>query len=170
LRYLTENRDSTIKRLLLGNTYTPRIKTFGIITAENPMGDTSTPTSYNKRAMRALKKDLNELRSAFVDIVGYYGQRENSLIVLNISLEDMQELAIEYAQESFIFAEVTPSKIYYELHFAIDGSSDNGHELTQLTDVKINIKEPPQDERGHSVYNDHIFRIPFFQKDFTIMD
>ena len=58
MRYLTENRDSTIKRLLLGNTYTPRIKTFGIITAENPMGKTASK-AYNRSVMKDLKKKLD---------------------------------------------------------------------------------------------------------------
>lgn len=82
------------------------IKTWGIITAENPMAH-SYSEDENKKRDQTLRKYLASDNQEYIKVNGKYGNPENSLFLINPSLSDMERIATRFGQESFIFAENT---------------------------------------------------------------
>lgn len=92
------------------------IKTFVIITAENPKG-TQLKSHENTLRMRELSKTLKERRIIYLKQLGVYGNKENSLILINAHLDDAKYIGLKFEQESFIYCECKNNKItsnYYE--------------------------------------------------------
>lgn len=112
------------------------IKTFAVLTAENPMsqpyGDLEN-RQRNNRLRREIehKRDTAQRESGlskedyfrkmhvqYIPIEGSFGNKEHSYIVLNIPYEDAVYLADKFGQMSFFFGEVYPDKTsevsYYE--------------------------------------------------------
>ncbi len=116
------------------------IKTWGIITAENPIG-LSFPDDVNKKRDASLRASLAQANHEYIKVKGQYGNPENSLFVINPSLSDMKKIASNYGQESFIFADNTPGD---------DGFSfDAGYYEMDADDArkdmwKMRFKEDPE--------------------------
>ena len=94
-----------VKQALSGNN--DLIKSWGIITAENPIG-MDFPDDVNKKRDSALRSSLAQSNQEYIKVKGQYGNPENSLFIINPSLSDMKKIASNYGQESFIFAVNTP--------------------------------------------------------------
>lgn len=100
--HIEENSSTRVKRALFGD-ITDKIKTFAVLTAENPMGAEFT-RSVNRERMDRLKKELALYHIQYTKIKGNYGNKENSLMLYNLSYKDALHFASEYGQESFFFA------------------------------------------------------------------
>ena len=79
------------------------VHTWGILTAENPMGN-KYPSNLNRDVMVQLRQAIRSLGLEYIPVKGKYGSKENSLFVINISLTEMMKLSSRFDQESFIFA------------------------------------------------------------------
>lgn len=104
-------------RRLVGNVLNGRksnIKTFGIITAQNP-NSTEATSSFNKKANKDLLKSLKDSGFIVMPVKGKFANNtEHSYIILNISLEQLLRYGYSYRQTSFIFAETgNPFTAYY---------------------------------------------------------
>ena len=101
------------------------IKTFAILTGENPMGHRLT-SEENIALNDSFASDLQRQHFRYFPITGSYnGNPEKPFMVFNIGLEDAKFLAHEYDQESFIFAEVL----------------DKGHVIFKYYEKKFSEKE-----------------------------
>lgn len=137
--YIEENsnRYRRVKRELFGDP-TGKIKTFAIISPENPLGMKDTPDEewkekfrkwsndpkkYNKEALASLKKELladrikdtgdNAMKYGgfnYVQIKGKYGDNEKTFIIFNIPLIDAKTIARDYGQESFFWGRVSDTE------------------------------------------------------------
>ena len=117
-----------VKQALTGNN--DLIKSWGIITAENPIG-MEFPSDVNKKRDTALRSSLAQANQEYIKVKGQYGNPENSLFVINPSLADMKKIASNYGQESFIFA--TNSKDEEDFSF------DAGYYEMDVDDTKKDI-------------------------------
>lgn len=120
--FLTEKNE--VKRALFGD-YRHKIKTFGIMTAENPMGNELTPEENNKRT-EELKNYCSKIHCQYIPIKGYfdvggtkvsdknygdnkYGKSnrrpEHSFLIINITLNELKYLCDKFEQLSFFFGE-----------------------------------------------------------------
>jgi len=75
---------------------------FTIISAENSNGKQSS-IEDNKTSTTNMRYFLTSKEYIFKEVIGCYGQKENSFIVFNMSLKDSIELGEAYQQESLIF-------------------------------------------------------------------
>ena len=80
------------------------IKTWGIITAENPIG-VEFPDEINAKRDAALRSQLAQNNIEYIKVKGQYGSPENSLFIINPALSDLEKIASKFGQESFIFAQ-----------------------------------------------------------------
>lgn len=80
------------------------IKTWGIITAENPIG-IEFPDNINKERDKELRSKLAQSNIEYIKVKGQYGSPENSLFIINPALSDLEKIASKFGQESFIFAQ-----------------------------------------------------------------
>ena len=109
-----ENPNSRVKQALFGDS-SGKIRTFAVLSAENPMGMKNSASENNKNTAE-LKSKLKELGVQYVPIDGKYGNIEHSFMLFNIAREDAQYLAEWFEQESFFFGiNGSPATlIYYE--------------------------------------------------------
>lgn len=113
--HIDENSSTRVKRALFGDD-TGKIKTFAILTAENP-NSMKLSRKDNKSKMMDFKTRLKNLGLQYTKIQGHFdGNKENSIIVYNLSYEDAENYAKYYGQKSFFFGTNSmPSEItYYE--------------------------------------------------------
>ena len=92
------------------------VKTWGIMTAENPMGKKQSK-SINREVVLKLKQSLKRIGLDYIPVKGKYGSYENSLFIINVQLQEMISLSYQFDQESFIFAECHDGysdAVYYE--------------------------------------------------------
>ena len=109
-----ENPNSRVKQALFGDS-SGKIRTFAVLSAENPMGMKNSAAQNNKNTAE-LKSKLKELGVQYVPIEEKYGNIEHSFMLFNIAREDAQYLAEWFEQESFFFGiNGSPATlIYYE--------------------------------------------------------
>jgi len=109
---LIENPQTRFKKIITGND--PKIYSFGIITAYNPMNQ-QLSRKENIDRNEKLKKDLKITGREYIELsYGMYdsnkrydepGKKEEPLMVLNINSRELESLGKSYEQESFIYAE-----------------------------------------------------------------
>lgn len=127
------NNFRRVKKALWGDP-SGKIKTFAIISPENPLGWkdatddelkdkylkwSNQKGQYNQEMRDKLKAELipakvtengdRTLRIGgftYVQIKGSYGDREKTFMIFNIPFEDAREIARSYGQESFFFGKV----------------------------------------------------------------
>lgn len=108
------------------------VKTFLIITAENPMGEKGT-NNINRVSNDNIVKYLKAGNYAWQPIRGKYGSTENSKIVFNISVDEAIRLGLLFQQESFIFGEKNEGKTLFHLY--VINENRNGYDLVETQDT-----------------------------------
>lgn len=153
-------KEVLIKGKRLGN-----IKSFGIITAENPDGIKQS-NQENKKLMDTLKKFLKDGHYIWQPVEGHYGSKENSLMIFNIANDVLQNIAKKFEQESYIYATVEkdgefPKFDYWEKK--ITGKPANAVKNPYLKkDESIKWVEKPDAEDYYTVIGkDFKFNINF---------
>ena len=109
------------------------LQRFGILTAENPRGESADETSNSQR-MTDLKKELDVAKLDYVELAGKYGGEETSYFVLNIIKQDLIDLGKKYGQAAVIggeklvrgYREDQPSSYFRITYYQTepDGSED----------------------------------------------
>ena len=132
------------------------IKTFCIITAENPMGETLT-SQENKELNNRLEYYLKLGNYKWFPIKGNYEVKEKSYIIYNISKGDAERLGIKFNQESIIFATLDGSTIKFEYMEKVRSH----YETVKTEDVFIEITND-YDDFWSQISRNFKFRIPFF--------
>ena len=112
------------------------IKTFAVLTAENPMSKKLSDLE-NRQRNNKLKREIStkrdkeqaesglskedyfrKLHVQYIPIEGSFGNKEHSFIVLNISFSDAEYFANKFKQQSFFYGKVYTDKTatvsYYE--------------------------------------------------------
>lgn len=106
---IEENSSTRVKSALFnrGN----NIRTFAILTAENPLGKRQLPEKNNED-MKRLKKELKTLHLNYIKVLGMYGNKEHSVMIVNLSYDDAENLAGMFLQDSFIFGDENGIRYY----------------------------------------------------------
>lgn len=107
------------------------VKTFLIITAENPMGSKGDNRT-NRRANNSIVDYLNTGNYAWQPVRGKYGNTENSKIIFNISLDEAIRLGLQFQQESFIFGEKNNDQTLYHLY--VINEDKTGYNMVETQD------------------------------------
>lgn len=145
------------------------LKTFSIITAENPKGE-KLQRAENEIRMSELKKALEQERILFISQKGGYKTdenpdgAENSLILINAQSFVAESLSLKFQQESFIYCECKDNKItsyYYQTedfeHYKL---------LEKITKPIKNIEDADNFYSMYTFNHKHIkYTIPFLFED-----
>jgi hypothetical protein len=136
------------------------IHTVGILSAENPHGKKASD-SENKKNTVSLKRYLTQARYGYRLVKGKYGSDENSIVINNISREDLLELGSRFEQDSVVFGKRVESKDgYYGMDFEMVGTdTHNFNEEMGTSRVMINRSNA---EDFYTEYQGRKFVIPFF--------
>jgi hypothetical protein len=153
---LYEAKFSHIRQIMMG--VIPSIDTVGILTAENPAGKAAA-TAANRGSMKALERDLRGMNYGFHKIQGKFGSDEDSMLVPNMTREDVAALGIKYGQEAVIWGEKL-----------MDDNQDpffrfsyiEGDDTVQNRDVSLSGAEVQSRDDYFSQAKGRKFFIPFF--------
>jgi hypothetical protein len=151
-----------LKRMMSGDVNA--VNTIGIFTAENPQAMKVSPEENNKR-MDNLKSTLRSLNYGFIKIKGKYGNFENSLVVPNITLNDIAKLSKQFNQESYIFGEKQAkfddsNQVYFvwNMYNTMTNEPMDNERYTILSN-RENLETA---EDFYSIIKNVKFKIPFF--------
>ena len=135
-----------------------RVRTIGIVSAQNPMGKQASK-EYNQRAQNELISGLKNGRFMYYVTDGLYGSPEKSVMIYNISLNDLLHIAKKYSQESVIYVDIQGKDISYQ-YYEID--SQNGEYVKRHEEN--DIVDATNDNDYYTKISRHFkFRIPFFE-------
>lgn len=168
----TSRRQKAIKNFLGVNN---KVKTFGIITAENPMG-MKIGSQENVKRNNMLTSFLRSKQYMYYPVRGKYGNIEHPFMVYNVSLEDMKTIGRTFDQESFIYAEIDNNQgrphvkfSFYKKDFSENTNIDNGKRLKpsqreyrfiESKDVYVRINTESDDDFT-AIGRNFKFSIPF---------
>jgi hypothetical protein len=133
------------------------IDTIGIMTAENPMGE-KRAEEQNEYAQNQLKKLLRDNNYGFHEVMGKYGNIENSLIIPNISKNLMIHLCQIFNQESVIWAEKTSENNMRFYYIEQDG------EVKDVVDEVFLSSDVQKRNDFYTWVQGRKFYIPFFEE------
>jgi hypothetical protein len=106
--FLTEKQIELTLDQVLGMLRDPNpraeLQRIGILTAENPRGESADSESNAKR-MADLRNTLDSAGLDYVELAGKYGGDETSYFVLNITKQDLVDLGKKYGQAAVIGGE-----------------------------------------------------------------
>lgn len=137
-----------------------RIFTYAIISAENPFGE-KTSREANRKSMKALRDYAKEMHLYYVNLIGKYGNKEHSLMLLNLNLAEAEFLGEEFKQESFFFAKKVGDKfeVTYYQQFKNKAGNFTGDFKPLETTTEINIFDEKQ-PNFYSARHNTQFTIP----------
>ena len=132
------------------------VKTFCIMTAENPMGVDLTPKE-NAELNNELEYQLNLGNFKWFPIKGLYRSKEHSYIIYNISKKDAEGLGEDFNQESIVFATLDGESVFYEY---LEREEGKPYKTVKSEDKFV---DATNDKKFWSqISRDFKFRIPFF--------
>lgn len=101
IKRLNENSNTRLKKALFGDA-SGKIKTFAVMTPENPDAKT-IPAEKNNKLLALFKVYLKQMHIQYIPIEGSFGAKEHSFMLFNLSLEDAKFLAKKFGQLSFFY-------------------------------------------------------------------
>lgn len=134
----TSRRQKAVTMFKGGN---GRVKTFAIISVENPMSKTFSREENNKRDEK-FKEELRGGNYSYNMQKGWYERKENSFMVFNISLDSAYYFSQKYAQESFFYCEFDEKGLRFDLYScAYNGSKERYLETLDYHSIKYKLVE-----------------------------
>lgn len=133
------------------------VKTFCIMTAENPMG-VELPPEDNTKRRDELETYLSNANYPWFRIKGKYGNNEKSHMIYNITRSDAERLGKMFNQESIIFSELDDSGAIHYLY--LEKGEGGEYQETHKRDEYVDMSDAVDffSEIGRKFK----FQIPFF--------
>ena len=155
------------------------LQRIGILTAENPRGESADEASNSER-MADLRSTLDKAGLDYVELAGKYGGDETSYFVLNIKKQDLIDLGKRYGQAAVIGGEKLirnyrkgQDSVYFRLTYyqtEPDGSDEPAFDPQEYyavddRDVIVSGKVAQAAPDLFSAIDGKKFQIPFFSSD-----
>lgn len=131
------------------------IRTFLIITGENPMGEPGT-NNINRTQNNSLVDYLKQGHYAWQPVQGKYGSTENSKIIFNVPLDESKMLALKFGQQSFIYGRKENGKTLFDLYYINEQGDD--YDLVETQDSYDKVLG---DDYYTKIDKNHKFSVPF---------
>lgn len=145
----------------------PAVKTMGIVTAENPLWQQSTPETNNKKNA-FLTAELKRGAYGFHNIEGNFGMLENPFFIRNITRQHIIELGERFEESSVIWGDLHDRQklVYYLIN--TDPKNPDGLKVGDNLAVRSSFVHLDKDvNTEYSEYKGQKFTIPFFEDDYV---
>tara|TARA_R110000796_G_scaffold6206_1_gene22342 strand:- start:2143 stop:2841 length:699 start_codon:yes stop_codon:yes gene_type:complete len=159
--FINESGFSRIKNILQGEVAS--VDTVGFLTGENPMAQKMS-SKDNRNLNKELMAWMRERGYGPIRIRGKFGNKERSMIIPNITREDMVEAGLYFNQESVIWGEKTgENKFVFEY---IEGDKTMQKRDAVLFDEEVQAREDFFSQERQSAGRK--FFIPFFDEQYEM--
>lgn len=160
-KFLNESGFNRIKNILQGNVAS--VDTVGFLTGENPMAQKMS-SGENRDLNKELMAWMRERGYGPIRIRGKFGNKERSMIIPNITREDMVEAGQYFNQESVIWGEKTgEDEFVFEY---IEGDKTMQKRNVVLFDDEVQAREDFYSQERQSAGRK--FYIPFFDDQYEM--
>ena len=160
-RFLNESGFNRIRNILQGKVAS--VNTVGFMTGENPMAQ-KLSGKENRKLNKQLMEFMRERGYGPIRIRGRFGNKERSLMIPNITREDMVEAGQHFNQESVIWGEKTDeNKFVFEY---IEGDKTLQKRDAVLFDDDVQSREDFFSQERQSAGRK--FFIPFFDEQYEM--
>jgi len=160
-KFLNESGFNRIKNILQGEVAS--VNTVGFLTGENPMAQKMS-SGENRELNVALMAWMRERGYGPIRIRGKFGNKERSMIIPNITREDMVEAGQYFNQESVIWGEKTgENQFVFEY---IEGDTTMQRRDVVLFDDEVQAREDFYSQERQSAGRK--FYIPFFDDQYEM--
>lgn len=136
------------------------LKSFAILTSDNPMGK-KLSSSENASNYESLMKDLKLGNFLYFPVKGKYNDIEHSVIIYNISLDDAIYLGDTYNQESIIYC--IPNLQNSSVHYEYWERSAEGKPLRKTIERDEYVDATNDKDMFTQISRKFKIRIPFFE-------
>jgi hypothetical protein len=158
---ITESGFNRIKNILQGEVAT--VDTVGFMTGWNPQAQQLSGTD-NRNLNKELMAWMRERGYGPIRIRGKFGNKERSMIIPNITREDMVEAGLYFDQESVIWgAKTGEDKFIFEY---IEGNETKQRRDVVLFDDEVQAREDFYSQERQSAGRK--FFIPFFDEQYEM--
>jgi hypothetical protein len=160
-KFLNESGFNRIRNILQGKVAS--VNTIGFMTGENPMAQ-KLSRKQNQKLNKELMAFMRERGYGPIRIKGRFGNKERSLMIPNITREDMVEAGQYFNQESVIWGEKTgEDKFVFEY---IEGNKTLQKRDAVLFDDEVQAREDFFSQERQSAGRK--FFIPFFDEQYEM--
>lgn len=148
------------------------IETFAILTANNPnliSYDRKSNDKFNSQLKDLISHDnpediLKQYYFNYYKVKGKYGNKEDSFLIYNLTLQDAKTLATRFQQQSFIFGKNTDDGLVFEFWA---NKSKSGYVYAKIDEKTIYRDEQTAQDLYTQISRDFKFSIPFDRFAFT---
>ena len=160
-KFINESGFNRIKNILQGNVAS--VSAIGFMTGENPMAQKMS-SKENRTLNKELMTWMRERGYGPIRIQGRFGNKERSMMIPNITREDMAEAGKYFNQESVIWGEKTgEDKFVFEY---IEGDKTMQKRDAVLFDDEVQAREDFFSQERQSAGRK--FFIPFFDEQYEM--
>tara|TARA_R110000824_G_scaffold54471_3_gene150350 strand:+ start:139 stop:897 length:759 start_codon:yes stop_codon:yes gene_type:complete len=156
MNLVQEGGFSRLRQIMLGQV--PSVNSIGILTAENPQAQASSPQENNARN-EELKATLRQANYSFIPITGKYGGKEKSFVVPHLSRTDAVSFGSQFQQEAVIWGEKI-SDLFDDTFFRFEFIE--GGVTKDTRNVSLGDTEAQKRQDFYSEKAGRKFYIPFF--------
>ena len=160
-KFLNESGFNRIKNILQGNVAS--VSTVGFMTAENPMAQKMS-SKENRKLNKELMAWMRERGYGPIRIRGQFGNKERSLMIPNITRDDITEAGKYFNQESVIWGEKTDENNF--IFEYIEGDTTIQKRDAALFDDEVQSREDFFSQERQSAARK--FYIPFFDDQYEM--
>ena len=160
-KFLNESGFNRIKNILQGNVAS--VSTVGFMTAENPMAQ-KLSSKENRKLNKELMAWMRERGYGPIRIRGQFGNKERSLMIPNITRDDITEAGKYFNQESVIWGEKTDENNF--IFEYIEGDTTIQRRDAALFDDEVQSREDFFSQERQSAARK--FYIPFFDDQYEM--
>ena len=137
-----------------------KVKTIGIISPENPMGEALTKKE-NEELLAKFIEYMKEGNIRYYKVVGNYNDnQENSFLLYNVALKDLTFLGKEFNQESFIFGVIHDNLVEFNY---FEKEDENSEYQNMINKKEIKTIDDLSSTNYTKIGKNFRFRIPFFE-------
>ena len=152
---LDENRSTRFKSALFGDV-TGKIRTFAIMTPENPNGET-VDAQLNNKLVKGFKSTLKTGYIQYIPIEGSYNVKEHSFMLINIPLSTATHLAGAYHQQSFFYGKTSKEGVA-EINYYETSNAKDKKPTYSLKDKVKDIRSADEFDKYYSRHGDYRFK------------
>lgn len=167
---VSESKFSRVANILRGTV--PSIRTVGIITAENPMGQTLS-SKENKELNDKMEAHLRRGNFfGYHQVIGKYGVIEHPFLIPNMKRDYLLQMGKWYEQKAVIYGySAYPQDGYAKMVFEYWGDRDTVEENFQKTSERsIFVSVGKEEPDFYTEVQGRKFVIPFFDKELNGTD